>query len=58
MSLNQFVDHFGMIAMALPLAPGERPLALGISGLTVRLEENEPAYVKLMRQSIRDFLSL
>lgn len=57
LSLNQFVEHSGLIAMTLPFAPGERPLALGISGLTMRLQENEQAYVKLMRQSIRDFLT-
>lgn len=57
-SLNRFIPHSGLIAVALPFAPGERPLALGISGLTVRLEENEHAYVKVMRQSIRDLLSL
>jgi len=56
-SLDQFIAHSGLIAVGLPFAPGERPLALGVSGLTVRLMENEQAYVKLMRQSIRDFLS-
>jgi len=56
-SLDRFIAHSGLIAVGLPCAAGERPLALGVSGLTVRLIENEPAYVALMRQAIRDYLS-
>lgn len=56
-SLNQVTMHSGLIAMALPVPPGEQPLVIGISGLTVRLEENESSYVKLMRKGIREFLS-
>lgn len=54
-SLNQFIMHSSLMAMALPTAPGERPLVVGISALTVRIQENERAYAKLLRKSIQEF---
>lgn len=57
LSLDQFIEHSGLIATGLPVAPGERPLVIGMSGLTVRLQANEQAYARLMRKSIRDFFS-
>lgn len=57
MSLNQVTMHSGLIAMRLPTEPGQQTLVLGISGLTVRLLEHEQQYVKLMRKSMKDFLS-
>lgn len=56
-SLNQFTMHSGLIAMLLPVVPGEQALALGISGLTVRLLENEQKYVQLVRKAMASFLS-
>ena len=57
MSLDQVTMHSGLIAMLLPTAPGEQPLVLGISGLTVRLLEHEQRYVRLMRRAMKDLLS-
>lgn len=57
MSLNQVTMHSGLIAMLLPTAPDEQPLVLGISGLTVRLQEHEQRYVRLMRESMKDLLA-
>jgi DNA-binding IclR family transcriptional regulator len=57
MSLNQVTMHSGLMAMLLPTEPGEQPLVLGISGLTVRLLEHEQRYAKLMRKAMKDFLA-
>ena len=57
MSLDQVTMHSGLIAMLLPTDPGEQPLVLGISGLTVRLLEHEQRYVRLMRGAMKDLLS-
>lgn len=57
MSLDQVTMHSGLIAMRLPTAPGEQPLVLGISGLTVRLLEHEHRYVRLMRKTMKDFMA-
>lgn len=54
-SLNQFIMHSSLLAAALPVIPGESPLVIGLSGLTVRLQDNEQAYAKLIRKSIQDF---
>ncbi len=56
MSLNQVTPHSGLIAMLLPTAPTEKPLVLGISGLTVRLVENEHRYVEAMRNGMKRFV--
>lgn len=55
-SLNQFIMHSSLMAAALPTAHGERPLVIGLSGLTARLQDKEQAYAKLIRKSIQDFL--
>lgn len=57
-SLNQVTMHSGLIAMLLPAAHGEQSLALGISGLTVRLLEHEQKYVRLVRKAMTKFLSI
>jgi DNA-binding IclR family transcriptional regulator len=56
-SLNQVTMHSGLIAMLLPTEPGTQPLVLGISGLTVRLQEHEQQYVRLARKAMKDFLA-
>jgi DNA-binding IclR family transcriptional regulator len=56
LSLNQVTPHSGILAMLLPTAPEEKPLVLGISGLSVRLIENEQRYVEIMREGMKRFL--
>lgn len=56
-SWNQVIPQGGLIGMLLPTAKGERPLVLGLSGYTARLQEREKEYVKLMRKSMKDFLA-
>ena len=56
-SLNQVTMHSGLIALLLPVAPGEQSLVLGVSGLTVRLLEHEQKYVRLVRKAMANFLS-
>lgn len=56
MSLNQVTPHSGLIAMLLPAPAHDKPLVLGISGLTVRLVENEARYVEAMRSGMKRFL--
>lgn len=51
-SMNQVTPHATLIAMLLPAGPGERPLAIGVAGLTDRLIANEDNYVKAMREQI------
>ncbi len=55
-SLNQVTPHSGIIAMLLPTAAEENPLVLGISGLTIRLIENEHRYVETVRNGMKTFL--
>ena len=56
-SLHQVTPHSGIIAMLLPTAGADKPLVLGISGLTVRLIENEQGYVEAMRNGMKAFLA-
>ena len=56
MSLNQVTPHSGLIAMLLPTPAQDKPLVLGISGLTVRLVENEQRYAQAMRNGMKRFL--
>lgn len=51
-SMNQVTPHATLIAMLLPTGPNERPLAIGVAGLTDRLIANEQHYVSAMRQQI------
>lgn len=57
LSLNQVTPMGGLLGMLLPTARGGRPLVLGISGYSARLQEHEKQYVALMRKGMRDFLS-
>ncbi|RYE73472.1 MAG: transcriptional regulator kdgR [Oxalobacteraceae bacterium] len=51
-SMNQVTPHATLIAMSLPTGPTERPLAIGVAGLTDRLIANEIKYVSAMREQI------
>ncbi|WP_334187857.1 IclR family transcriptional regulator [Noviherbaspirillum sp.] len=51
-SMNQVTPHATLIAMLLPTRPTEKPLAIGIAGLTDRLIANEQKYVSTMREAI------
>lgn len=56
-SWNQVIPQGGLIGVLLPTSTGERPLVLGLSGYTARLQEREKDYVKLMRKSMKDFFA-
>ena len=56
-SWNQVIPQGGLMGMLLPTTKGERPLVLGLSGYTARLQEREKEYVKLMRKSMKDFFA-
>ena len=51
-SMNQVTPHATLIAMLLPAGPSERPLAIGVAGLTDRLIANESRYVEIMRSHL------
>ncbi|HEV2611913.1 MAG TPA: helix-turn-helix domain-containing protein [Noviherbaspirillum sp.] len=51
-SMNQVTPHATLIAMLLPTRPTEKPLAIGIAGLTDRLIANERKYVRTMQEAI------
>lgn len=55
-SMNQVTPHATLIAMLLPTRSGEKPLAIGVAGLTDRLLANEQKYVKTMRDAINTLL--
>lgn len=56
-SMNQVTPHATLIAMLLPTKPGEKPLAIGVAGLTDRLIANEQRYVKTMSDAINTLLA-
>lgn len=56
-SWNQVIPKGGLIGMLLPTERGERPLVLGLSGYTARLQQREKEYVQLMRKSMKDFFA-
>jgi IclR family acetate operon transcriptional repressor len=56
-SMNQVTPHATLIAMLLPAGPAERPLAIGVAGLTDRLIANEARYVDLMRSHLAGLLA-
>ncbi|GGB36270.1 transcriptional regulator [Tistrella bauzanensis] len=51
-SANQVTANGGLIAMLLPTAPGDKPLVIGLAGLTTVLEANLDRYVAVMRDGI------
>jgi IclR family acetate operon transcriptional repressor len=51
-SMNQVTPHATLIALLLPTRPTEKPLAIGVAGLTERLLANEERYVKAMQNAI------
>lgn len=52
-SQNRITPHAGLIAMLLPAGAGEKPLAIGVAGLTERLVANEQRYVRAMQEAIQ-----
>ncbi len=51
-SKNRITAHAGLIAMVLPTSASEKPLAIGVAGLTERLVVNEQRYVAAMHDAI------
>lgn len=51
-SKNRITAHAGLIAMLLPTSASDRPLAIGVAGLTERLLANEERYVNAMHEAI------
>jgi DNA-binding IclR family transcriptional regulator len=56
-SMNQVTPHATLIAMLLPTGPNERPLTIGVAGLTDRLIANEQNYVRAMQEHIAGLLA-
>lgn len=56
-SIHQVTPYSGVIATLLPTAPGQKPLAIGIAGLSQKLISEEQHYVNAMRQAIKRFAS-
>jgi len=57
MSLNHVTPRAGSIAMPLPTRPQDRPLVIGLGGLSDRLIANEQRYVEAMRRGVNNLLS-
>lgn len=51
-SKNRITAHASLIAMLLPTSACEKPLAIGVAGLTERLVANEERYVTAMHAAI------
>ncbi len=56
MSLNHVTPRAGSIAMPLPTRPQDRPLVIGVAGLSDRLVANEHRYVDAMRRAVENLL--
>lgn len=56
LSVNQVTPGGSLLAMAVPMVAGVKPLVLGISGFTERLVANEQAYADAMREGMKRFL--
>jgi len=52
-SLNKFSPHSGVISCSLPFDGTQRPLAVGIAGLSQRLVSEEENYVEALKRIIR-----
>jgi DNA-binding IclR family transcriptional regulator len=52
-SKSRVTPHVGMIAMLLPTSAAEKPLAVGVAGLTEHLVANEQPYVQAMHEAIQ-----
>ena len=51
-SANQVTANGGLIAMLLPTLPGDKPLVIGLAGLTSVLDANLDRFVALLREGI------
>ena len=56
MSLNHVTPRAGSIAMPLPTRPQDRPLVIGLAGLSDRLIANEQRYVAAVRRGVDGLL--
>lgn len=56
MSLNHVTPRAGSISMPLPTRPQDRPLVIGLAGLSDRLVANEQRYVEAMRRGVNSLL--
>jgi IclR family acetate operon transcriptional repressor len=55
MSIHQVTPYSGVIATLLPTGPGQKPIAIGVAGLSQKLISEEERYVAAMRQAIRRY---
>lgn len=51
-SVNRVTPHATLMAMLLPTRPAEKPLVIGVAGLTQRLLASQERYLVLMRDAI------
>ena len=56
MSLNHVTPRAGSIAMPLPTRQADKPLVIGLAGLSDRLIANETRYVDAIRRGVRALL--
>jgi len=56
MSLNHVTPRAGSIAMPLPTQQNDKPLVIGLAGLSDRLIANEQPYVEAIRRGVRALL--
>ena len=56
MSLNHVTPRAGSIAMPLPTHPQDRPLVIGLAGLSDRLIASEQRYAEAMRRGVKSLL--
>ena len=56
MSLNHVTPRAGSIAMPLPTHPEDKPLVIGLAGLSDRLIANEQRYVLAIRRGVQALL--
>jgi DNA-binding IclR family transcriptional regulator len=56
MSLNHVTPRAGSIAMPLPTQPQDKPLVIGLAGLSDRLVAHEQRYAEAMRRGVARLL--
>jgi DNA-binding IclR family transcriptional regulator len=57
LSMHQVTQYSGIISMSLPVAEGERPLAIGIATLSQQLVDREEHYAQMLRDAINRFMN-
>lgn len=56
MSLNHVTPRAGSIAMPLPAQHADKPLVIGLAGLSDRLIASEQRYAETMRRGVHALL--